>query len=505
MRHNLGTRLTLSFLVAIVATAGLVVLLANLITTNRFTLMAAFAGQRTARRLAPFFAQYYARTGGWDGVEALMQDDRLPPAPAHPMPGEGGWRMPGRLEADDERLLLLDPGGQIIADSDPEAAPVRLPSASTDRGASILVDGQHVGTLIAVSGLGLLSDFQSAILRQVNGLMLAAAVLAALAVLVVSALQTRRIVAPVRALAAAARRVAGGDLSQRVPVTSQDELGEMAVAFNTMAADLERQHELRHRAMADIAHELRTPLSVLQIDLESIEDGLTQPSSEVIAGLQASVAHLHRLIEDLRVLSLADAGELPMEAEPVELNRLVQDIVERVRGMARARDITLRVQLPGTPLTVVGDDQRLAQVLLNLLSNALQHTPPDGQITVSARQAVSACQVGEGEVHVRVQDTGEGIPARDLPHIFERFYRPRPFSQGDADRPDADRPDTDRPDRARSRGTGGSGLGLSITRSLIEAHGGCIWAESVEGEGAAFTFALPQSPPAAQEPAVELP
>jgi two-component system sensor histidine kinase BaeS len=386
--------------------------------------------------------------------------------------------MPGRLEADDERLLLLDPSGQIIADSAPEAAPVRLPSASTDRGASILVDGQHVGTLIAVSGLGLLSDFQSAILRQVNALMLAAAVLAALAVLVVSALQTRRIVAPVRALAEAARRVAGGDLSQRVPVTSQDELGEMAAAFNTMAADLERQHELRHRAMADIAHELRTPLSVLQIDLESIEDGLTNATPEVIAGLQASVAHLHYLIEDLRVLSLVDAGELQMEAEPVEVGRLVQDIVERVRGMARTRDITLRAQLANTALTVIGDDQRLAQVLLNLLSNALQHTPPGGQITVSA------CQVGEDEVHVRVQDTGEGIPARDLPHIFERFYCT---------------------DRARSRGTGGSGLGLSITRSLIEAHGGRTWAESVEGEGSAVTFALPLSPPVAQRPGGESP
>ena len=108
-------------------------------------------------------------------------------------------------------------------------------------------------------------------------------------------------------------------------------------------------------------------------------------------------------------------------------------------------------------------------------------------------------QVGEDEVHVRVQDTGEGIPAQDLPHIFERFYRTRPFSQGDADRPDADRPDADRPDRARSRDTGGSGLGLSITRSLIEAHGGRIWAESIEGAGSAITFALPLGPPVAQE------
>jgi signal transduction histidine kinase len=294
--------------------------------------------------------------------------------------------------------------------------------------------------------------------------MLVAGSVAALGVLVVGSLQARRIVKPVRALAAAAHRVADGDLSQRIPVASDDELGEMAAAFNTMAAELERQHELRHRAMADIAHELRTPLSVLQVQLESIEDNLTEPTPEVIAGLRDDLAHLSRLVEDLRTLTLADAGELRVEAEPVEMRGLVRDVVERLQVTARAGEVRLTTQLPGDGLYVTGDAQRLTQVLLNLLSNALQHTPPGGRVIVSVRQV-------ESEVHVAVQDTGEGISPDDLSHVFERFYRA---------------------DRARSRDVGGSGLGLSIAKSLIEAQGGTITVESQVGRGSVFTVTLPQ-------------
>jgi len=457
---SLRTRLTLSFLGVIVATAVLVILLANRITANRFTYMVSAAGQKYATRLAPLFAEYYVQAGGWDGIETLITSwEPVVQRPARTPPRVTMLPPPG-----DERLLLLDANGQLIADSDPQGEPVRLSPASPGKGTPILVDGQRVGTLILASGLGRLTSYQDTFLRQVNTLMLIAGVMAVLAVLIVSGFQARSIVAPVRALAEAARRVASGDFSQRIPVTSQDELGEMAIAFNTMAAELRQQQELRHRAMADVAHELRTPLSVLQIELESIEDGLTAPTPEVIAGLQTDVAHLRRLVEDLRVLSLADAGELQMEAEPVEVGGLVRDVVSRVQGAARAQGITLDTRLPDAALTVTGDEQRLAQVLLNLLSNALQHTPPEGRITVSAQQ------VGKNEVHVTVQDTGEGIPAEDLPHIFERFYRT---------------------DRARSRDMGGSGLGLSITRSLVEAHGGRLWAHSTAGEGSAFTFVLP--------------
>jgi len=468
MKLSLRSRLILSFLSVIVLTAGLVVVLANRITTARFNYLVSHSGQMQAHSLAPAFADYYLQTGSWVGVEALLErglDFRGNPM-GRGRRGNGVPMMPmmGMTGSDNDRLFLADASGRVVADSAGQSTQLRLSDSDLAKGAPIIVGAEQVGTLIVASGLGTLTADQSAFLSQVNGLMLLAAAVAGLAVLLVGSFQARRIVAPVRALARAAQRVSDGDLSQRLPVKSQDELGEMATAFNAMAAQLEQQHVLRRRAMADVAHELRTPLSVLQIDLESIEDGLTEPTPDVIAGLREEVGLLNRLVDDLRMLSLAEAGELQMDVRPLDVAELARSAVERVRSTAREKGITLSVQLPDHVPPVVGDRQRLAQVLLNLLSNALRHTPPGGRITVTARQ------IGEGEVQVAVRDTGEGIPEPELAHVFERFYRT---------------------DRVRSRDTGGSGLGLTIARSLIEAHGGRIWAESAEGEGSTFAFALP--------------
>ena len=465
MKYSLRTRLTLSFLGIIVVTAGLAVVLARRITADHFIYMVCRAGQAHAHDLSPTFADHYAQSGGWNGVEALIDsqvnaDWRLR---RYSWPG-GSRPMMDTTEISGERLLLVDANGQLIADSAGQNADVHLSAADLGKGAPIVVGGRQVGTLIVASGLGTLTPDQSAFLSRVNTLMLAAAIVAGLAILLVGSFQAQRIVAPVRTLADAALRVASGDLSQRIPVASDDELGDMATAFNTMAAELERQHTLRRRAMADIAHELRTPLSVLQIDLESIEDGLTEPTPDVIAGLQQEVALLDRLVEDLRMLSLAEAGDLQLEVQPVDVGELVQGAVKHVRSAAREKGVGLSTELSDQLSPVAGDAQRLTQVLLNLLSNALRHTPSNGRITVAAQQ------IGGKEVQVTVQDTGDGIPPGELPHVFERFHRP---------------------DRARSRDTGGSGLGLTIARSLVEAHGGRIWAQSVEGQGSTFTFALP--------------
>ena len=461
MRLSLRARLILSFLGAIAATAALVVILANRITADRFTYLVSNTGQMHARNLAPLFADYYAEVGSWNGVEALM-DSYLDLSVPSMGRGRHGAMM-GMMASDGGRLLLVDAGAQIVADSQGQDVGVRLAAADLDTGAPIVVGDRQVGTLILASGMGTLTADESAFLSQVKWLMVVAAIVAGLAVLLVGSLQARRIVAPVRALADAARRVAGGEFAQ-IPVTSRDELGEMAMAFNTMAAELKRQHTLRRRAMADIAHELRTPLSVLQIDLESIEDGLTEPTTEVVARLQEEVALLNRLVEDLRMLSLAEAGELHMEVQPVEVGNLVQTVVERVRGTAQEKGVGLRSEIGAGVPPVAGDAQRLSQVLFNLLSNAVRHTPEGGQITVSAKHV-------EGKlVRIAVQDNGEGIPAGDLAHVFERFYRT---------------------ETALSRDSGGSGLGLAIAHRLVEAHGGRIWAESVEGEGSTFAFELP--------------
>ena len=466
MKHSLRTRLVLSFLAIIAATAGLVVLLANRITASRFTYLVSHVGQMQAHRLAPLFADHYAQTQGWDGVETLLQIGFGPRGMRGPMGGQGTRHMMmSTIEPGDERLLVIDADGRLVFDSGGSSDAIQLSASDLDKGAPILVGDRQVGTLVVASGLGTLTSGQAGFLKQVNLLMLAAAIAAGLAVLVVGSFQAKRIVAPLHALAAAARRIAGGDLSQRVSITSKDELGDVAMAFNTMASGLEQQHELRRRAMTDIAHELRTPLSVLQIDLESIEDGLTDPTPEVIAGLKQEVALLNSLVGDLRTLSLAESGELRLDIQPVEVRELVENAVARMRSAAQEKKIVLSTDLPDRHLLVAGDTQRLTQVLLNLLSNALRHTPFEGRITVTVTQVA-------GKAQVSVQDDGEGIPADDLSLVFERFYRT---------------------DRARGRDTGGSGLGLTIARSLVEAHGGRIWAQSQEGAGSTFTFSVPTS------------
>ncbi len=461
MNSSLRTRLILSFLVTIVVTMSIVILLATVITRRRFTYMVSANGERLARRVAPAFTAYYERTGSWRGVDEVMmiyyQRWSQNQPPPHPEPGS----VPSDLFRDD-RLLLLNRGGKIVADSAPDEAPVKLPAGSLEKGAAIIVRGRRVGTVIVVSALGELNRWQNAFLRQVTNLLLGIGGIITVAGLIVSSFQAQRILAPIKALSVAAHHIATGDLSQRLPITSDDELGEMAASFNTMAEELEKQEELRHRAMADIAHELRTPLSVLQIELESLEDGLIEPTAEVIAGLQGEVVHLGQLVNDLRVLSLTDAGELHLAWQPVELGSFLREITARVAAQAHEAELTLKTVLPPAPLTVSGDYRRLTQILLNLLSNAIAHTPAGGTITVTLRQ------VEEERATIAVADTGTGIPAADLPHIFERFYQVEAARNG-----------------------AGTGLGLSIARSLAVAHGGQLWATSTVGEGSTFTLGLP--------------
>jgi signal transduction histidine kinase len=276
---------------------------------------------------------------------------------------------------------------------------------------------------------------------------------------------------------AAADAVAEGDFSARVPEgdipeRGPGELRQLARSFNRMVSELQRQDRLRKDLIADVAHELRTPLHILQGNLEGLQDGIYQPTNEQVELLLAETRQLARLVEDLRTLSLAEAGQLPLVRGPVDVGELISDAVTSFSGQAEAAGITLGFDLGegGQPLTVSGDPGRLDQVLSNLLANALRHTPPGGTIEVRAMTTAEGVQV-------QVADDGEGIPAEDLPFIFDRFWR------GDR----AERTGKDR----------GSGLGLAIARQLVQAHGGRIWAESPirqgdgPGRGSSFTFTLP--------------
>ncbi|MBM4430127.1 MAG: HAMP domain-containing protein, partial [Chloroflexi bacterium] len=277
---------------------------------------------------------------------------------------------------------------------------------------------------------------------------------------------SRSLAAPLQRLAAAARALANRDFSSRVEVGGSAEVAEVSRAFNDMAAALEQAEVLRKNLMADVAHELRTPLSVLQGNLQAILDDVYPLDKSEVSRLYDQTRLLSRLVEDLRELALADAGKLHMNLQPTDLVQVLRTTCDHVIPAAESEGVTLSLQSPENLPVVRADPDRVAQVLHNLLVNALRHTPAGGSITVSASP------LPEG-VEITVADTGEGIAAEDLPHIFDRFWR-------------ADRW------RARNeRWPVGSGLGLSIAQGLVRAHKGRIWAESTLGEGATLHFTLP--------------
>ncbi len=293
-----------------------------------------------------------------------------------------------------------------------------------------------------------------------------AALLGAAVAAVVGTIGARRITAPLRGLADAARRIGGGDLNARVEVGGDDEVGEVARTFNAMADELRRADESRRQLLADIAHELGTPLTVLQANVEGILDGVVETSPEKMAALHTQVQILARLTKDLRDLSLAQQGRLPLDRRPLDLAVLVREVADLSRPVAEDKGVTLGVSA-APPLTVWADQDRMAQVLHNLVANAVRYTESGGRIAISAGRS-------DGDVQVEVADTGVGISPEELPHVFDRFYRV---------------------DRSRSRATGGAGLGLAIVRHLVEAHGGRVWVRSTPGVGSTFGFALPTQLP----------
>lgn len=291
------------------------------------------------------------------------------------------------------------------------------------------------------------------LLSCVGGIMLGAA-------LIIGGLMVRRFGSPLARLMAAADAVAAGDLSVRVPVRGGGNMARFIERFNRMTAELEQAEQSRRNLTADVAHELRTPLHILQGNIEGVIDGVYEPTHDHMAAMLDETRLLSRLVDDLQTLSLAEAGQLPLHRQTLPAADLLEDVATRFAAAAADAGVVLKVSPDDDPPDVTVDPDRLDQALSNLVANALRYTPAGGSVTLSAEQAA-------GGVELTVADTGVGIEAADLPFIFDRFWR------GD-----------------RARGRGGSGLGLPIARRLVEAHGGTIRVDSVVGEGTRFVVWL---------------
>jgi signal transduction histidine kinase len=300
---------------------------------------------------------------------------------------------------------------------------------------------------------------------SVNRWLLFSALGAVVVAFALSLALARRILGPVEAITDAARRMEAGDLTRRVDAGARDEIGDLGRAFNAMADAVARSEALRRALVADVAHELRTPLTNLRCQIEAVQDGLQPADADTLGSLHEETLLLARLVGDLQDLALAESGQLPLHRATVALGEAVDAALAAVRPIAAARGIALQADVPAD-LTAAADRERLAQVLRNLLANALTHTPAGGTVRVSVRPDPDGATV-------EVADTGEGIAPDHLPHVFDRFYRADP---------------------SRARATGGAGLGLAIVKQLVEAHGGRVSAASRPGAGARFSFTLPSSP-----------
>lgn len=462
---RLLSKLLLSFLAVVLVGVLVVSYLANQAAAREVRGFMFRGGMTTEAGLAQELAGYYQGHGSWEGVEALLD-----------FGGMGG--MMGMMG---QRLMLADAEGWVVADTRFALIGQSLTAADLAEGVPVEVNGRRVGTLLAEGGMVGGHGFQFGagldpgidLLPRVNRAIWLAALAAGGVALLVGGLFAYGLVQPLRRLTAAAAAIARGDLAQRVPVNSNDEIGSLATAFNAMAADLEKAERLRREMTADIAHELRNPLAVLQGNLEAVMDGVLPPTAENMQPLLDQTRLLSRLVDDLRTLALADAGQLGLHRAPSDPAVLARSALAQFAPQAEAKNVTLSSEIPAGLPTVVLDPERFAQVLGNLLSNAIRHTPPGGVVSLETsvvNRPSARGRVRDGDwLLTTVRDTGPGVAPEALPHLFDRFYRA---------------------DRSRSRIDGGTGLGLAIARQLVEAHGGEIWAESTSA-GATFSFTIP--------------
>jgi two-component system, OmpR family, sensor histidine kinase BaeS len=466
--RSLTVKLTLAFLLVGVAGVLLVAAVVRFYTQRAFNALVLNMNQQA---LLVNLIRYYEANGSWDGVELVFQ-------PGMSEGNSPGGDPEGRWDSRRTLFVITDPIGRVVFGESIRYREGKLTERQLKNAIPIQSNGKTIGWIVLTPVLDRWfagtpeGDFLLGVQRAIWVTSLVATGIA----LVLGGILAFTLTKSLRTLTSATQEITKGRLGLQVDIQSQDELGQLAQSFNQMSTQLAHSVELRRQMTADIAHDLRTPLSVILGYTEALTDGKLQPDAEMYSVMHTEAQHLGHLVDDLKVLSLADAGELPLNLQPVAPARLVKRAAEAYQVQAEQGQVTLEASAAPDLPEIKVDVERMAQVLGNLVSNALRYTPPGGRIELSASQQ------GANVVLV-VADTGVGIKPEDLPYIFERSYR------GDKARRQGYR-------QGDSPNAGETGLGLTIARSLIEAQGGSIQVSSGLELGTTFKLTFPAVLPA---------
>jgi signal transduction histidine kinase len=457
-------RLFLAFTLIVIIAIGSVVLLVRRSTAEEIETFMFRGGMLGVEELVTELEACYQTHHNWEPCGELLESH--PPMMGN-APGQHRGPRSGRGMQEQSgtplSLQLVDPTGTIIARTGKVSDDFAQEEPAPQTGIPLRYQQEIVGYLQSEGRPEFTDQQERTLVTRLNRVALTAAAIAGGAALLLSVLLAAQLLKPVQELTGAARKVSQGDLSQRVQTRGDTELSNLAEVFNQMAQSLEQAEKNRKALTSDIAHELRTPLSIQQAYLEALQDGIYPLTQDSLAPIQEQNATLRRLVEDLRTLASADSGKLTLEKTELPLRPFLRKLVRRFEPKATAQNISLTLEVPEQTPSLPADPQRLEQILNNLLENALRFSPPGEELTIKLWGSPD-------HVSISIRDHGPGIPEEELPFVFNRFYR------GDS---------------ARDQAQGGTGLGLSISRKLAEAHGGALTAQNHPQGGAEFILTLP--------------
>jgi len=460
--RSISTKLIIAFLSIGVISVAVIFLTARWNTRQEFI---RFLTDQSQSNFVTNLSIYYQQNGSWDGVELVFYQNYNRPGIG---PGQGFGQGQGPRTEPSPPFILTDKNGVVIVSNERFTAGEKVSAEELELGIPIMENGATIGILVPTRGPFQGNPRELEFIERINVILLYGALIGAVISLFLGIFLSRTITRPIRELTQATHAVSQGDLSQQVPVRTKDELGNLATAFNTMSTELSRSVNARKQMTADIAHELRTPLSLILGHAEAVHDGVLPPTKENFEIIREEATRLEHLVNDLRTLSLADAGELSINPQSIDPGGLLQEIASLYQFHTQKKNINVELDIaPHLPLLEV-DPGRMTQVLTNILDNAMRHTPEGGTITLSAKQA------GD-KVELAIKDSGPGLPKAEAERIFERFYRVDASRQRDGAVP------------------GGSGLGLAIAKSIVQAHNGQLAVESEPGKGLKVMITLPRN------------